>query len=211
MFADYSIVTNNELAEIIRHFIGRAIILPDKLPVLIEPKKNDMGKGKHVLCVCTFADDEPYEEMITAASYLTPDIYMYFTGNYSKIKDYNHLLRKYSNIRFTGYLNETDYNSILFSSDIIVDLTNRENCLVCGAYEAIALNKLVILSDTEALRKYFGECAVYTKNDAISISRCIINTLVELDSLTQKALKNRSSLELVFSEYFSIAEDIIKK
>ena len=57
-----------------------------------------------------------------------------------------------------------EYVSMLYSVDATIDLTNRENCLVCGAYESVAAGKPMILSKTQALMEYFNKGAVYVEH-----------------------------------------------
>jgi hypothetical protein len=46
------------------------------------------------------------------------------------------------------------------SVDATIVLSERENCLLCGAYETVASEKPMILSNKEALRNYFDKGAI---------------------------------------------------
>jgi glycosyltransferase involved in cell wall biosynthesis len=70
-------------------------------------------------------------------------------------------------------------------------LTERDNCLVCGAYESIAVGKPMILSDTYALREYFGGSAVYTRNNRSEIRRSIEEVIARKDSIRDELLQIR--------------------
>jgi trehalose-6-phosphate synthase len=114
----------------------------------------------NLACICTFCEDEPYQEIIQAATLTTNDVAIYFTGKYEgKIDTTNIPL----NVKLLGFLSEDEYWSLLASSDIIIDLTLRENCLVCGAYEGVAMAKPLLLSDTAALKSYFTQGCIYVK------------------------------------------------
>ena len=63
--------------------------------------------------------------------------------------------------------------------DATIDLTTRENCLVCGAYQSIAAGKPMVLSKTRALQTFFPAGAVYTDNSAADIRRCIEKVLAD--------------------------------
>ena len=67
-----------------------------------------------------------------------------------------------------------------------MDLTTRENCLVCGAYEAMAAKKPVVLSDTTALREYFHKGAVFSGNHSVALAKSITDTLSDIESLNQQ-------------------------
>jgi glycosyltransferase involved in cell wall biosynthesis len=75
-----------------------------------------------------------------------------------------------SNVQLTGYLSEEAYIAMLGSADAIVDLTTREDCLVCGAYEALALARPLVVSDTTALRGLLQRAALYTRNFSSDIA-----------------------------------------
>ena len=68
------------------------------------------------------------------------------------------------NVRFTGFLAEQDYWDLLRGADGIIDLTLKPNCLVCGAYEALAVGRPMLLSDNAASMELFGDGATYTDN-----------------------------------------------
>ena len=100
------------------------------------------------------------------------DLHLQVTGNPHKI-GLSVAQRAPPNVHFTGFLADEDYWQLLRSADAIIDLTSKADCLVCGAYEALALGKPMLLSDNTASRELFGEGAVLTDNstrtsDAVS-------------------------------------------
>jgi glycosyltransferase involved in cell wall biosynthesis len=60
------------------------------------------------------------------------------------------------NVTFTGFLADPDYVALLGRADVVIVLTSDDDLLNCGAYEALALDKPLILSDTKAIREYSG-------------------------------------------------------
>jgi glycosyltransferase involved in cell wall biosynthesis len=58
-----------------------------------------------------------------------------------------------------------------------------EDCLVCGAYEAVALGKPLVTSDTAALRNYFRKGTVYTRHDPRSLAAAITYALAHRERL----------------------------
>jgi glycosyltransferase involved in cell wall biosynthesis len=170
--ADITIVTNDKLAEVIRQNGGNPFILPDKIPEPTEVNDIYLPEDFKYLFVCTFAKDEPIEELMIAAGSLDINDKIYVTGNYKKA-DPNLLKGLNSSIIITGYLADSDYWGHMKSVDCVVDLTLRDDCLVCGAYEAVSVGTPLILSDTEVLRKTFRKGAVFTKNNAVSISSAL--------------------------------------
>lgn len=182
--APLTIVTNPSLAEHVRAMGGRPVVVPDPLPKLA-PRcvSNREKKSFDVVFVCTWAEDEPFIEVIHAAELLPEDVILYITGN-SRGRDREYGRPLPSNVVLTGFLDDQDYLSLLYASDLIVDLTTRQDCLVCGAYESVAANKPMILSDTPATRAYFDRGVIYTNNSANDIARAIIQARNNALSLT---------------------------
>lgn len=195
--AAFTIVTNEALAMHVRGRGGRPAIVPDPLPEFEpQPAKRQLNGAFNVLFICSWATDEPYEEVIKAALLLDKTTCIYITGN-SKGREKNLGLAIPENIILTGYLSEENFVEMLFSSDIVMDLTTREDCLVCGAYEAVAAEKPLILSDTEALRQYFYKGVLYTDNTAQNLAELINKSIKNKDNLTCEILelKNQISTE----------------
>ena len=187
--ADFTMVTNHSLAEYVARQGGRPLVLPDPIPIFELSGSciaRDRLKGKfNVLFVCTFAVDEPYLEVIKAASLLEQDVYVYITGD-SKGKEKEYPACLPGNIIFTGYLPEEDYVQMLFSVDVIVDLTTRQDCLVCGAYEAVAAGTPLIVSDSEALRRQFSIGALFTDNTSDDLARKITTAILSKEVFAQQ-------------------------
>jgi glycosyltransferase involved in cell wall biosynthesis len=173
-YSDLTIVSNKGLKEIVDGIARRAIILPDKIPRAIARTKPTFAlENSHfnIACICTFKEDEPYEEIISAAQRLPENIQLYITGRF------NGKIRASSvpkNVHFTGFLPNDDYFALLLTADVVMDLTFRENCLVRGAYEGIAAHKPLILSNKEALKSYFTKGCIYVNNTAIEIAEGIL-------------------------------------
>ncbi len=200
--AKLTIVTNSFLAEKVTAKGGVPFVLPDPIPQLWQDKTIDFSGKVAVLAICTFAGDEPYQELLQCGRFLPPGIEVYVTGNCKKI---NLGKKTDGNVKLTGFLAEQDYIDYLGSVDIILDLTTREGCLVCGAYEGLAMNKPLILSDTKALRDYFGEAASYTANSAQEIAQTIVDVKTNLLERKESAFRQK---ELLVNEYKDRLEEL---
>jgi glycosyltransferase involved in cell wall biosynthesis len=194
-WADLTIVTNEELARIVRNNGGRPFVLPDKIPQFDSPEHIKL-KGKHnFVFICTFAKDEPYEDVIQAAKLIDSSTCIYITGRYQKAS--SDIIKQSSpNVIFAGFLPEQTYINLLYSCDVVIDLTLMQDCLVCGAYEAIALGKPVILSNTQALRNYFYQGAVYTENSVDEIAKNIKYAIRKKGKLENEVIVLRDQLQL---------------
>ena len=195
-WADLTIVTNQELAKEVRHNGGHPFILEDRVPQFNGVKRIPLKGKQNLVCICTFEKDEPYEEVIQSTKFIDSSIHLYITGRYQKAST-RVISQIPDNVTFTGFLSDQEYANLLYSCDAIIDLTLMQDCLVCGAYEAVALGKPLVLTDTPTLRNYFHRGAVYTKNTAEKIAQAIENVL-ENKKIFQKEiaiLKTELSLD----------------
>jgi glycosyltransferase involved in cell wall biosynthesis len=170
--ADVSLVTNDALETIVNGTGGRAFVLPDKVPDLGARQGDTRAPegAAQVVFICTFAPDEPVLEVIEAARLLGPRVRLQITGNPSPLK---RPLELPPHVTLTGFLDDESYEALLANADVLIDLTRMDNCLVCGAYEAVALQKPLVTSDTRALRRYFRKGAIYARHDPQSLADAI--------------------------------------
>jgi glycosyltransferase involved in cell wall biosynthesis len=189
--ADLTIVTNTQLAEIVQRAGGRAFTLPDRIPVPMPGSPRTLGTAFNVVLIATFAKDEPIGAIFEAVHNVDFDVFV--TGNARKL-DADVAARAPRNVHFTGFLADPDYWSLLRSADAIIDLTLKPDCLVCGAYEAIALGKPVLLSDNAASIELFGDGAVFTNNSPADIHRGLLRLRAERARLRVAAERKRSEL-----------------
>jgi glycosyltransferase involved in cell wall biosynthesis len=172
---DLVLVTNEGLARRVREVGGRPFVMPDPLPALTAPA-GSVGPAPTVLFVCTWASDEPYVEVFKAAE-LLPDVTVHVTGR-SKGRESAFGRKLPPNVVLTGFVPRAEYERLLTSAHAVVDLTTREDCLVCGAYESVAAGAPFVLSNTKALREYFRVGGVHVDNEAGAIAagiRAILN------------------------------------
>lgn len=177
--ADLIIITNNDLKKVVEKNHGHAFVLPDNIPE-IHTKELTPYTFQHkynLVFICTYASDEPFKEVFEAVKIVersSLDIGIYVTGKIPKdIVD-----NKYSNnLHLLGFISWDDYDSILASCDGVIDLTTRESCLVCGAYESVAVEKPAILSKKNALQEYFYQGFCFSDNDADSLANAMINLI----------------------------------
>jgi len=185
--ANLTLVINEALADHVRANGGRAFALPDKIPTILPSERRVLRGAHNILFICTYSKDEPYKEVFAAARLIDAAICIYVTGNFTRSGIRQEDLPP--NVILTGFLSEPEYAAMLRSVDATVDLTTREDCLVCGAYETLALAKPMILSDTRALRSYFSRGAVYVLGTAQSIA----------DGITE-AIRTKTTLEIEAAE-----------
>ncbi|MBW0146441.1 glycosyltransferase [Marinobacter arenosus] len=188
--ADAVIVTNSELAEFITKCGGNPIILPDPLPNLerkMFPAERGGPKKLKAFCITSWSEDEPYQEILEAASAFTDEVQFFFSGNHKKVRS----LRNNTipcNVNLLGFIDENAFHHHLFSADFCIDMTKRADCMVCGAYESISAEKPVILSDTPVQRQYFSKGAVFSRNTAQDIKQAINQMVNSIEFMRRDAI-----------------------
>lgn len=196
-----TIVTNRSLGDIVNRNGGKYFVLPDAIPKIPKNLKQKKLEGNiNITCICTFKEDEPYNEILKAAYQLPDEIHIYFTGRFEGKVDPDH---HQDNIHFTGFIPDHDYLELLNSSDIIIDLTLRDNCLVCGAYEALALNKPIVLSNTIVLKNYFSKGCVYTNPNHTDINQAIMEAIRNIVNLKKDIKILKIEIETQWKEKIS--------
>ncbi len=190
--AEGTIVTNHELAHVVEKNGGNAFVLPDRVPVPpLETGPKQLGGETNIVSIGTYSPDEPFLEIIKASEILVEEgFHFYLTGDNRKCRN----IPISRNVTQTGYLPELEYWGLLMGADIIVDLTYRSDCLVCGAYEAIALGKPLVLSDTQVNKSYFSTAAMYSSNNAESIAEALRDARSSLPLLRPQMEEARAKL-----------------
>lgn len=79
----------------------------------------------------------------------------------------------------TGFIPEKEYVELLISVDATMVLTCREDCSVCEAYETVAVEKPMILSNTNALGNYFRRGVIYAEQTAESTQKAILEVIAK--------------------------------
>lgn len=187
-----TVVTNLGLASEVERMGGRPCVLPDAIPE-VPPTKSACAAPNSVLYICTFADDEPFREFLSAAVGLNDLGWRVFmTGRKEHMpRD----LGNVSHVTLTGFVPEEGYWTLLKSVDVVVDLTTRTDCLVCGAYEALAAGTPMLLSDTQAQRDYFRGAARYTANSPDAIRKNLLALLGDTETARADAAAARRTIE----------------
>ncbi|GFO63691.1 glycosyltransferase [Geomonas paludis] len=184
LLADVTVVTNKELANVVVKNGGRAFVLPDRLPEVPRGIYPFSFEAKfNFAFVCSFNPDEPFNEVVEAVKRLPDDICVYVTGRYPKGISRDELPK---NLVLLGFIPDNDYWSLISSVDAIIVLTTRENCLVCGAYEGVALNKPMVLSDTSIMREYFSAGVEYAFPTADAVKEAILTVIEKKEKLQRE-------------------------
>lgn len=167
-----TIVTNQRFQRMIEGRGGRAFVLRD-IPTRFERNGDyPLDGGFSVAVVNTFADDEPLGAILDAAREL-PDVRFYVTGK-TKMAPPGLLERAPPNVRFTGFLPDGEYYSLLDGAHAVLCMTTRDHTMQRGACEALSLGKPIITSDWPLLRSYFRQGAAHVPNTSMGIRQGVL-------------------------------------
>lgn len=186
--ADVTIVTNAALAEEVRKLGGHPQVLPDRLPTPPTPAGDApaLEQALQVMVVATYAADEPITEIIEAARDVGDQYQLSITGRETKLPAEQRAALP-ANVRQTGFLSEDDYWILMRDSHVILDLTLKPNCLVCGAYEALAARRPMILSGNPATVDLFEKVALFpATHDAAGIAASLRAARDQLSQLNAR-------------------------
>ncbi len=161
----------------------KAEILPEnvKLSLALEEKLKN-HTGLKVFMVNRFAGDDAWQEVIETAR-LLPEALFFLTGNDQKIS------RKAKaafpeNVILTSYLNHAEFIALMQRCDIVLALTIRRDTVLWSIREIMALKKPFVTTDSDAIRYYFSDVALFTNHKPKDMAEKI-----------QLAKKNQEELE----------------
>ena len=203
--ADLTIVSNRQLAALVDGRGGRSFALPDPIPTppAALPARTLDG-AFNVVLIATHAPDEPIEQVFEAVR--GTDVNLYVTGNPQRMAA-TLAARAPENVRFTGFLPDQDYWALLGSADGIIDLTLMEDCLVSGAYEALAVGTPMLLSNNRASVELFGGAAAFTDNTTADIRRGLERLRLSRGDLRAAAERKRGELT---ERWIASARDLMR-
>lgn len=205
--ADKVIVSNSALVEFVEKDADQIYAIPDPIPDIKAKSAYPLDNDKfNLVFVCSWADDEPYEEVLRLSENIAERVHIYITGNSrGKEKSFCGVLPK--NVTLTGFISEDDYENLLQSCNAVMVLTKRDNCLVCGAYEGVALEKPMLLSKTDALIHQFSKGCIYTDNTEKDIESSILELLDGYEDLLfgikELKVENQNKFNKTLSEFDS--------
>ncbi len=171
---DRVIVTTDGHAQMIRAAGGDPFVCPDPLPVLPAASARPAGLrdvDRSILFICSFDKDEPFAEVFEAAKLLVPDGFRVFvSGRFARI---GLTAAAVPHVTLLGYVDRETYDAYLLNVDLVLDLTTWEDCLVCGAYEAMVAEKPCVLSRSAALTGLFTDGTVFTSHAPEDIAHAV--------------------------------------
>lgn len=207
--AALSIVTNESHYNLLKKNNAEVLIVSD-IPFeekLITNEKIKLSEKFNILYICTYAPDEPYMEVITAAE-KNDKVKVYITGQYQRV---NLNPNDYPHVTFTGFLSNEDYRRYLNNSDAVMTLTNREDTMQRAGSEAISVEKPLITSNTKMLRNYFNKGTIFVDNSSESINNGFNNVINDKENLIKGMMELKEKRKKIFAEKLDILRKVEEK
>lgn len=201
-----TLVTNEPLRELVASWGAPALALEDRVPDLpVGPTAPNDHFSVGVISL--LADDEPLSAILAAAASL-PEYRFFITGRIRpQLAPY--LARTPANVTYTGVLTGADYVGLLNRVDAVMVLDTADYTLLCGAYEAVAVEKPLITSDWPVLRNYFNQGALYVDNSPQAIEAAVIEAARRKDQLRADIQQLKRSLGIHWAVRFAALRERI--
>jgi len=202
-----ALVTNNSLAEMLDSMQVRSLVLEDPISRITTKSKTQLEDGTNVAVISSFSPDEPLSEILKTADKVS-NVNFYITGDLKFAKK-EYIKTKRENVVYTDFMDYDSYISLLNSVDAIVVLTKREDTLLSGGYEALALGKPLITSNTSVLVNYFSKGAIHVNNTSDEITKAIEKVTSDKIKLGKEMEELRSLKEKEWDTKFNDLKRIL--
>ena len=157
-YVDLVIVHNDEILDILYpSIIEKTEVVYDPW-MFIQSTEQTASNGRYLVFPASFSPDEPLAEVLGAVN-KNKNIKVFVTGNF--YRNPSMLRFSSSHVEFTGFLNRQDYEKLLANSFGVITGTKDEYTLMMSAWEAVAFQKPLILSETRTLRNMFDDYAIF--------------------------------------------------
>jgi glycosyltransferase involved in cell wall biosynthesis len=172
----------DEALTLVRSWGAPGLLMPDDVPSRAEA--NDPGPAHEatVLVAGSLDENEPVAETLGAAA-LLPEVSVRITGDPALVP---RALRESAppNVTFTGYLPLPAFLGEMLAAAVVAVFSTDPHIMNRAAFEAVGLERPLVLSDLSGLRARFGAAALFADNRPAAMAEAL-----------RSALAGRSELE----------------
>lgn len=190
-----------------------SVILRDPLPIMAVSEEITSISGIHIkeesyiIVPGSMAEDEPLEELFNAAK-ATPESLFVMTWFAARLPQ-ELQAQVPENIRFTGFLDEPEFNALYANANAAIVLTTREGTQPSGASEAISLGIPLVVSEIATTRRLYQDHPVYVNNQSASIAEGVKTALSDYNHWSAKIIALRNDLEKEANQQIEQVKEII--
>lgn len=157
--ADLILVHNESVLDLLpTHLKRKAIVLYDPMPRIDAATGTQLGDS--IVFPASWHKDEPIEFVLEEYIKSETPFKIIITGKPKR----NEIVRKYSvtgKVVFSGYLPDSQYFDLLAKARCVIAATTREYTMLSAVWEALSLDKPLIVSKTRTLYKILGSGPEY--------------------------------------------------
>ena len=180
------LVTNSVHLREVLSWHAKGLIVGDPPPTLPAPVARSSGPtARFIFVIGVFGRDEQLPAVLDAAARL-PGVEFRVSGDTRRARQAwldNHP----PNLRFTGFLSTADFWAHVRDASAVLTLTNREDTILRGGWEAMFMEQPLITSNTSALRSYFTRGTVLVEHNPESIAAGVEYALAHQQELRAEA------------------------
>lgn len=138
-----------------------------------------------IMMVNRFANDDDWPTVFAAAA-LLPEATFFITGDAPSSLKKTIKKNLPANVYLTGYLPHKEFMKLMWRCRVILSFTLREDTVLWSIREIMVLGKPFITTDSEVLRHYFGEVALFAKSDPKQLKEKIIIAMKDENQIKDK-------------------------
>jgi glycosyltransferase involved in cell wall biosynthesis len=163
------LVTNRVHLSEVLSWRAKGLIVGDPPPTRPTPVPRPATPAvPFVFVIGVFGKDEELPAVLEAAARL-PGVEFRVSGDTKRARR-AWLNNHPPNVKFTGFLSIADFWAHVGGASAVLTLTNREDTILRGAWEAMFMEQPLITSNTSALRAYFTRGTVLVEHNPDSIA-----------------------------------------
>lgn len=138
-----------------------------------------------IMMVNRFANDDDWSTVLATAT-LLPEATFFITGN--PPASLEKIIKKNlpANVCLAGYLPHKEFMKLMWGCRVILAFTLRKDTVLWSIREIMAIGKPFVTTDSEVLRHYFGEVALFTKSDPEQLKEKISMALENENKIKDK-------------------------
>ncbi len=159
---------NEDDAQVVTAWGGKSILFETLCYVLPVAKVTAATAEKpFILCVCSFASDEPVDVILEAARQ-APEVHIKVTGDYRKAKLTPETVPP--NVELLGFVSVQDYYDQFAAAAAILTLSTRNWIMQMAVGEALLLTVPVVTNRSPVLERVLGEGGVFVEIDGAEVA-----------------------------------------
>jgi len=180
-----ALVHTLEDEELVKAWGARALLLPDDLPAPRQASPLPRPPGLRAVVAGSLDGNEPVAAVIEAAR-LAPEVEFRLTGDERRIPL---AVRQGApdNAIFTGWLDYTKFLGELVSANVVAVFSTDPHIMNRAAFEAVGLERPLVLSDLPGLRSRFGPAALFSPNNPRAMADAVLLALGRQEELAARS------------------------